>query len=378
MAKNVKWSCRELCIRGRPELISLFRNDLVARTTADVDTFLEACFAASAVGRRSVLFWCAITDSVVTSGFYGTTPLSRARAEEVHSFKPTHHLRLHLNYGLDRLSAVKSWPDLFAALAAADTIGQREMTKMATTKVPASAAVMNPSELLKVLHGSWDDGIAEGHFTADTDFGALHKSGGSNLFLIGNRYQKAAFSVDRSGSMESTVQGSSGTPNAIRCGNCRGDLTRFELVATQLIDMLKGRSVDFAFAVVLFDHRLTHFDNGRLVQNTPKNRQALVAFLAANRPEGGTNLFLAVEAALSVPGAMEAFLLTDGEDSNEKAVIARAAAATVPLNCIGVDLNSRGKSLLERIAKAGKGECLMVDAAKISSADNDGEEAASA
>ena len=144
MAKTVKWTCRELCLAGKAPLVRLFHDDLAQRPapSAEVDGFLAACFTASAVSRRSVLFWLALRHAATAgSGFLsgdgganGTgvqgsgaaaadaaaasaaVSQAAARAAEVHGFGATPSLRRAVATGLASVTAVDSWPALFAAL----------------------------------------------------------------------------------------------------------------------------------------------------------------------------------------------------------------------------------------------------------------------
>jgi Mg-chelatase subunit ChlD len=145
-------------------------------------------------------------------------------------------------------------------------------------------------------------------------------------------------------------------------------LSRFELVSSHFLKMLESKSRDFAFAVLLFDDRITSWRSGELVQNTDSARRELKDFLRRNGPNGGTDLVLATRSVVQVKGAQECFLLTDGESGGEREAVALALESQqrgVPVHCIGVDLNHRGEQLLKNIAAAGGGECSLVDAKKI-------------
>lgn len=82
---------------------------------------------------------------------------------------------------------------------------------------------------------------------------------GSNMFLIGNRYSKAAFMLDRSGSMSSSV------PGVTRY------MSRFDAVKMHLLALLEGKSDDFEFSVQLFDTSIIRFNSGILQKNTSAN-----------------------------------------------------------------------------------------------------------
>jgi len=356
MARNAKWVARDLVLKSQAALLHCFTE--VPSTDADADSFLETAFKASAVSRRTVLFWAALSRAVAQSGFLGDAEapasaraMSRARAEEVHGFRPTPALRCAVAEGLARVNAVDSWQALFAALEAAGSAK------------PASAAPSSRAELLAIMRASWTEGIARGHFAADTDFAKIHAHGTSNLFLVGNSFDKAAFCLDRSGSMGAIV----------------GTKSRFALVQSHLIALLEARSSDFAFSVQLFDTSLTTFQGGGLVQNTPAVRAELKRFLDANGPRGGTSIALAVRALVAVAGARELFLLTDGEDGGSEREVLQLAAASfakgVPLHCIGVDVSAYGgQPLLQRAAKAGGGECSVVDGKKLKALEGGGED----
>ena len=338
-----------------------------AFSDADVDEFTEACFTASSVSRRSVLFWLGIKKAAEASGFWGQTwglpqkdaaaaKLERSRVEEVHGYRPTPAFRLEIGKELEALMQIDSWSSLFGALEASSPAPPA--ASMDSSMLPSGDASIEREELLQVLRGSWQDGIRKGHFRADDDFSKLHRSGTSNLFLVGNSYSKAAFMIDRSGSMASCVQ--------VKRGDGHQYKTRFDLVCKHLLALLDERPVDFAIAVHLFDNRVDSWQGGGLVQNTPTNRRDLARFLKQNGPRGGTNLVLATKALLAVPSAQERFLLTDGECGygDEDKIVSQletSAGSGVPLHTIGVELSARGRSLLEATASAGGGRCCCVD-----------------
>ena len=148
-------------------------------------------------------------------------------------------------------------------------------------------------------------------------------------------------------------------------GNRLRPMTRFEVVASHLLALLDTKNVDFAFAVYLFDNILTRFKGGNLVQNTPQIRGELAQFMAMNGPNGGTSLEVAITGLFEVSQAQEYFLLTDGEDNEEATLVKLASTSHVPLNCIGVDLSRNGKTLIEKIAEAGRGECSCVQSNEV-------------
>jgi len=404
MAKNVKWVARDLVLKGQAALLRHFTEK--PSSDADADAFLETAFKASAVSRRTVLFWAALGRAVAQSSFLGKAEakaevppsraqadwaafgravtqngflgkaegktevsLSRARAEEIHGFRPTPALCCAVTEGLTWVNAVDSWKSLFVALEAAGS-------------KPASSSVSTPSsmdraELLFLMRASWTEGIARGHFAADTDFAKIHANGTSNLFFVGKSYDKAAFCLDRSGSMATIV----------------GTQTRYELVSIHLLELLEERSSDFAFSVQLFDNEITRFEGwwtkkscgwrtGGLVQNTPAVRAELKRFLDENGPRGGTDIALALRSLVEVDDARELFLLTDGEDpSSEREALQLAAASNakgVPLNCIGVDVSEYygGQAFLRRAAKAGGGDCSVVDKKQLKALEEDSDDAA--
>jgi hypothetical protein len=364
MAKIVKWSCRELCLKKKEELIQFYQSEKAVSNASesDINEFLETCFQAGSVSRRSVLFWVSLKHAVSQSNFFGLTSskLERDRAELVHGFLPTTFLKTILNDHLNSVHKIDTWEKLFAALGQGDAIPS---SSSSSSSVSASSAQANSQvsrdDLLHILRMSWQDGIAKGFFTVETRFGELHASGGSNLFLIGNRFSKAAFMLDRSGSMKSPVGGYSS-----RGSYSSSSMSCLDAVKLHLLSLLEEKPVDFAFSVQLFDTSIVEFKNGELQQNTPAVRKQLKSFLASTRPGGGTDLVKAVEEVLKVKGAQECFLLTDGQGGGLETMKNLAKASyknrNVPLHCIGIQGSS--ESLLKSLSVAGGGECLMVDA----------------
>lgn len=255
----------------------------------------------------------------------------------------TPSLRKHFEANLQELNGVETWEELFHAVG--------------------SDHVPSKMEILEILQGCWDDGLRLGHFTRDTDFSRLQRSGTSNLFLVGASYSKGAMAIDRSGSM------------SLYIGN--HSTTRYDAVCSHFMRMLEAKEASFAFSLLLFDHEIMLFQQGALVQNTPGNRDKVQRWLHMNRPNyGGTDLLSATQHLVRLGGANveERFLLTDGESGLRGLLeCVRDRKHRAPVNCIGVmnEDSRRARDVLEAIAETGGGEVVWANEPELTKEGND-------
>jgi Mg-chelatase subunit ChlD len=157
---------------------------------------------------------------------------------------------------------------------------------------------------------------------------------------------RVAFVIDRSGSMSALDQ---------------SDRSRLETAVSETLGAVGRLEARDRVNVILFDNLVRAWQK-RLVPLTPSNRAQLEAHLRRQEPTGATNLFDALEAALTDQQVDTVFLLSDGAPSAGKftvpADVLRAVgrlnqARRIAIHCVSV---GRDSDLLKKLAAANGGK----------------------
>lgn len=159
--------------------------------------------------------------------------------------------------------------------------------------------------------------------------------------------RRLLFCIDVSGSMALPMDGKGGKREK-----------RIERTRRELIKTLTGLPADTRFDVVLFASRVIPW-RGRLVKANEAQRHEALAFVEEQAPDGGTNVYAALEYALA-SGADTVFLLTDGEPSVGvlvdpalilEEVCAANAAGSVAIHAIGLAQDQNDELLVNLAAR---------------------------
>jgi len=301
-ARQVLWACRDVPqLAQLPRLLSgSRRGGEEEEVTGEQRALLQRLFDCSAVRRRLLSFQCCFLR--VLSGPHGCSlALTAARYDRTLSLPPLHTLR-RLQQLLGACQAVSTWPGFFRSLY---------------------VTVPSPLQLLRLWAASVRTSLACGYHTARTDFSRIQASGVSSFLMRGDSFERIAFCIDISSSMDTPVSFTAPPGSRSRSGS------RMDAVRSEIQQILTSRlSHRQQFSIIVFNGRATEWSHG-LAQATPANLAAAVHFLHACTPNGSTSIASALRLALAIPQIQAIYLISDGEDSlvDVREVAAAASAA---------------------------------------------------
>jgi len=190
------------------------------------------------------------------------------------------------------------------------------------------------------------------------------ESGGRTMaafFGLRPETDRVVFVLDRSGSMDAAVSGSTKTAGS-------KSRTRFDEAGSQLIKCLEGLGEGARFDVILFSDDLRRFRK-ELVPANEKNLKNLARWISLNGPDGGTRLLPGVMDAMSIsePAALEAdtvIVLCDGETAEGPTWVGpflRAQNDLARVRFHAVQLGGRSDGTLESLCRHSGGDYVEID-----------------
>jgi Mg-chelatase subunit ChlD len=335
-ARQVLWTCRDVPqLAELPRLLSVSRRGSHSsdEVSDEQRALLQRLLDCSAVRRRLLSFQCCFLR--LSSGPHGCSlALTAAKYDRTLGLPPLHTLR-RLQQLLGACQAVNTWPGFFRSLC---------------------VTVPSPLQLLQLWAASVRTSLACGYHTARTDFSRIQASGVSSFLMRGDSFERIAFCIDISGSMQTPLNSSSSSDRRSRMDAVRSEIQQI------LTDHLSHRQ---QFSIIVFNGLATEWSRG-LVQATPANVSAAVSFLhsRACMPNGSTSIAAALRLALAIPQIQAIYLISDGEDSTvdlrEVSAAASAAAkngrratsSSIQCHTTAFCAPSEGQRLLRAIATA--------------------------
>ena len=209
---------------------------------------------------------------------------------------------------------------------------------------------------------AWWRGVRTGEIRANVT-GAVHESTRASFFGLKPATDRVTFVIDRSGSMAAGLAPATGKPAR----------TRWEECVEQLLGFVDAIGEKARFGIVLF-HDFPEEWRPRLEPATVDHKRDAREWLAANRPNGGTQLQSGVLRALRIGpdgmpdlAALEAdtvIVLCDGETAEGpdwvEAFLRRAnLRARVVFHCVQV--GAEGDGTLQKLASGSGGDFVRVD-----------------
>ncbi|MDP7062530.1 MAG: VWA domain-containing protein [Planctomycetota bacterium] len=167
--------------------------------------------------------------------------------------------------------------------------------------------------------------------------------------------ERIAFAIDSSGSMNERMRDTSGDTRSTRANN-------------ELIHLLPRLPDEARFNVLFFDGEVHPFAEG-LIPIDADVQAAVDVFCQDNLPDGGTNIFAALDSAFSQEGVEEIVLLTDGSPSMGELVdpidiLARVQRYNrwrgVRVSAVALRAPAKSHAFLNRLARENQGVCKVL------------------
>ncbi|MCP4093640.1 MAG: VWA domain-containing protein [Planctomycetes bacterium] len=166
---------------------------------------------------------------------------------------------------------------------------------------------------------------------------------------------RIAFAIDSSGSMNERMGDTSGDTRSTRANN-------------ELIHLLPRLPEEAQFNVLFFDGEVHSFADG-LIPIDPEVQASVGEFCLENLPDGGTNIFAALDSAFSQEGVEEIVLLTDGSPSMGELIepieiLARVQRYNrwrgVRVSAVALRAPAKSHAFLNRLARENQGVCKVL------------------